>query len=455
PKKDGTIRLCVDYRKLNKVSKFDAYPVPRVDEMIDCIGNGRYITTLDLNKGYWQIPIEETARDKTAFITPFGVYEFTMMPFGLQGAPATFQRLMDWVLQGTEQFAGAYIDDVAIYKHLVYLNQVLTRLRKAGLTANPKKCKFGMTEVLYLGYKIGRGQVRPEDSKTKAVMDYPRPRTKTDIQAFLACVTAPLSDLTKKKVTTFHWTTECERAFQRVKRLLCEAPVLKTPDLRKEIIVQTDASNRGVGAVLSQVGEDGRTIVSYLSAKNYYPGRKKKAPWQGGLFERMIKSTKTCLKKTVGKARLTYEDLLTSLTEVEMIVNSCPLTYLSADEIKESITLSHLLIWRRVLALPQIPQSSDEDYGSNIKSPVIVEHGNCKYEKRNIIEAANFSLLASLVSPDKPIDRSLGDLLATLRNHISQQRVTIAERFRFHNQSQKEEESVAEFAAELRRLTAY
>uniref|UniRef100_A0A1X7UQS0 Reverse transcriptase domain-containing protein n=1 Tax=Amphimedon queenslandica TaxID=400682 RepID=A0A1X7UQS0_AMPQE len=95
PKKDGTIRQCVDYRKLNKVSKFDAYPVPRVDEMIDCVGNGRYITTLDLNKGYWQIPMEETARDKTAFITPFGVYEFTMMPFGLQGAPATFQRLMD------------------------------------------------------------------------------------------------------------------------------------------------------------------------------------------------------------------------------------------------------------------------------------------------------------------------------------------------------------------------
>uniref|UniRef100_A0A1X7UPQ5 Reverse transcriptase/retrotransposon-derived protein RNase H-like domain-containing protein n=1 Tax=Amphimedon queenslandica TaxID=400682 RepID=A0A1X7UPQ5_AMPQE len=146
-----------------------------------------------------------------------------------------------------------------------------------------------MTEVLYLGYKIGKGQVRPEDSKTKAVMDYPRPRTKTDIRAFLAwsditqnspqfsSVTAPLSDLTKKKVTTFHWTTECERAFQQVKRLLCEAPVLITPDLSKEIIVQTDASNQGVGAVLSQVGEDGEDHRLIFISRKLLPREEKYA----------------------------------------------------------------------------------------------------------------------------------------------------------------------------------
>ena len=131
------IRLCIDYQKLNKVSRFDAYPVPRIDKMIDHIGGGKYITTLDLNKGYWQIPMEEASQDKTTFITPFGLYEFTTMTFGLQGAPATFQRLMNRVLQGMDKFAAAYIDDVAIYsetweEHLKHLDQVLERLRRAG-----------------------------------------------------------------------------------------------------------------------------------------------------------------------------------------------------------------------------------------------------------------------------------------------------------------------------------
>ena len=286
PKKDGTTRLCVDYRKLNQISRFDAYPVPRIDEMIDKIGKGNYITTLDLNKGYWQIPVGKASQDKTAFITPFGLYEFLMMPFGLQGAPATFQRLMDSVLKGTESFAGAYIDDVAIFsvtweEHLHHVEYVLEKLRTAGLTANPKKCKFGMSEALYLGYTIGKGQVKPEESKTKAVVNYARPKTKTEVRAFLglvgyyrkfihqfSSVVAPLSDLTKKSVKTINWTPDCEQAFQKVKQLLCEAPVLRTPDLSKEMIVQTDASNRGLGGVLSQIGDDGEEHpVVYISRK--------------------------------------------------------------------------------------------------------------------------------------------------------------------------------------------
>uniref|UniRef100_A0A1X7TVH1 Reverse transcriptase domain-containing protein n=1 Tax=Amphimedon queenslandica TaxID=400682 RepID=A0A1X7TVH1_AMPQE len=286
PKKDGDIRVCVDYRKVNSVLKFDAYPVPRVDEMIDRIGRGRFITTLDLNKGYWQIPVEEASQDKTAFVTPFGLYQFTMMPFGLQGAPATFQRLVDQVLRGTEGFAGAYIDDIAIYSetwedHMEHVEEVLTRLRAAGLTANPKKCKFGMSEVVYLGHKIGRGQVKPEVSKIAAVRDYPKPRSKTDKRSFLglvgyyrkfiphfASVAAPLSDLTKKNLKVFNWTGECDQAFTKLKKLLCEAPVLRSPNLNKEMILQTDASNRGVGAVLSQIDNDGvEHPLVYVSRK--------------------------------------------------------------------------------------------------------------------------------------------------------------------------------------------
>lgn len=114
-KKDGGIRLCVDYRQLNEVTKFDAYPMPRIEELLDQIGQAEFISTLDLAKGYWQVPLDPEGKEKTAFITPRGLYQFTTMPFGLSGAPATFQRMMDNVLRGTEQFAGVYLDDIVIY----------------------------------------------------------------------------------------------------------------------------------------------------------------------------------------------------------------------------------------------------------------------------------------------------------------------------------------------------
>ena len=286
PKKDGTIRLCVDYQKLNRVSRFDAYPMPRVDEMIDHIGQGKYISTLDLNKGYWQVPVEETSQSKTAFTTPFGLYEFITMPFGLQGAPATFQRLMDKILRGLEKYVSAYIDDVAIYSktwedHLKQLKSVLARLRAANLTAKPKKCRFGMDETLYLGHVIGGGRVKPELSKVQAVKTYPVPTNKSDIRSFLglvgyyrkfipnfASISAPLSDLTKKTVSKIVWTDECERSFNKLKEVICSEPVLRSPNYDKQMILQTDAWNRGIGAVLSQVDDNGEEHpIVYISRK--------------------------------------------------------------------------------------------------------------------------------------------------------------------------------------------
>ena len=155
-------------------------------------------------------------------------WKFSMKPFGLQGAPAKFQCLMDQVLQGTSKFAGAYIDDIAIYsetwsEHLEHVEEILKRLRAAGLTANPKKCKVGMAEMVYLGHKIARGQVKPEMSKIAAVRNYPKPRLKINVRSFLGLVgyyrkfipnlesvAAPLSDLTKKNLKTFEWTAGCD-----------------------------------------------------------------------------------------------------------------------------------------------------------------------------------------------------------------------------------------------------
>ena len=286
-KKDGTMRMCVDYRRLNAVSLSDAYPMPRVEDLIDGMGRAKFITTLDLARGYWQVPVAEGTKHLTAFTTPFGLFQFRVMPFGLKGAPATFQRLMDVVLRGLQGFSVAYIDDVAIFsnswdKHLQHVKVVLQRIREAGLTAKPQKCQFGMDQCLYLGHIVGNGVVRPERSKLQGVESFPTPCTKTQVQCFLgltgyyrkfiphyADIAAPLTDLTKKSASIkVEWSQECERAFRQLKTRLCSNPVLQSPDLEKEFILQTDASDCGVGAVLSQRDAAGSDHpVCYFSRK--------------------------------------------------------------------------------------------------------------------------------------------------------------------------------------------
>ena len=215
-KKDGTLRMCVDYRRLNAVSTMDAYPMPRVDELIDRLGDAKFITTLDLSRGYWQVPVREADQPKTAFTTPYGLFQFRVMPFGLQGAPATFQRMMDIIVDDARDYAAAYLDDVVIHSrswedHLRHVSDILHRLQTAGLTVKPKKCQFGMSYCTYLGHVVGNGEIRPETLKVQAVKDYPLPKTKKQVRAFLgltgyyrrflpnyADTSAPLTDLTRK-----------------------------------------------------------------------------------------------------------------------------------------------------------------------------------------------------------------------------------------------------------------
>ena len=189
-KKDGSLRLCVDYCRLNSASLTDACPMPRIDDMIDQLGKASFITMLDLTRGYWQVPVANDDRHKTAFIIPFGLYHFKRMLFGLQGAPATFQHMMDRLIQGFEGFASAYLDDLVIFSdswedHLQHLRQVLQHLNKAGLTAKLKKCQFAMKQCSYLGHIVGNGVDRPELDKVEAVRSFAIPQTKTNVRAFL------------------------------------------------------------------------------------------------------------------------------------------------------------------------------------------------------------------------------------------------------------------------------
>lgn len=286
PKKDGTMRFCIDFRRVNAQSKFDAYPMPRLEDLIERLGKATFITTLDLCKGYWQVPLTQEARPCTAFRTPQGLFQFVVMPFGLQGAPATFQRLMDSVLSGTDQYAAAYLDDIVVFsnsweEHLRHLGDVLRRVQEAGLTIHPLKCALAREEVQYLGHVIGRGVIRPQVDKVQAVLDCPRPRTKKDIRSFLGLVgwyrrfvpnfsrrAAPLSDLTRKSGTNgIPWGPEQEKAFLDLKSALCHDPVLQSPDFTQPFTLQTDASGVGLGAVLLQGEGEHKKPVAYISRK--------------------------------------------------------------------------------------------------------------------------------------------------------------------------------------------
>ena len=286
PKKDGSLRFCVDFRRLNSVTRKDVYPLPRVDDILDTLGNARYFTTLDLASGYWQVPLDEDARPKTAFTTHQGLYEFVRMPFGLCNAPATFQRAMQSVLAGLEwRDCFVYIDDILIAsttfeEHLRHLEQVFDRLRTANLRLKPKKCRFLCEEVKYLGHVISVRGVLPDPDKTDQVKSFPTPRDVTQVRQFLglasyyrrfvpkfAKIAAPLHALLKKE-NTFEWTSECTVAFNLLKDALTSPPVLVYPKFGpdSEFILETDASYVGLGAVLSQRQEDGKVHpIAYAS----------------------------------------------------------------------------------------------------------------------------------------------------------------------------------------------
>ena len=292
-KKDGTVRFCVDYRKVNQVAKFDAYPMPRVEEVFESIGPANFITTLDLAKGYWQILMAKDSREVTAFNTPYGLFEFVVMPFGLHTAPATFQRLMNELLRGCQGFAGAYLDDIVIFscsweEHLHHLSEVFTVLQNAGLTIKPIKCQFAHGQVHYLGHIIGGGSIRPDPSKVEAVLAYQRPVTKKDVRSFLGLIgyyrkfvpnfadaAAVLVELIKKgRPDKVIWARECEIAFDRLKKRMISAPVLQVADPSKPFILQTDASDLGLGAVLSQLQSGEEHPVAFAS-RQLTPAEKK------------------------------------------------------------------------------------------------------------------------------------------------------------------------------------
>ncbi|KAK3741779.1 hypothetical protein QZH41_001547 [Actinostola sp. cb2023] len=301
-KKDGKLRLCVDYRLLNAKTHKDAYPLPRIDEALDVLKGAKYFCSLDLAHGFNQLPMRESDIEKTAFRTGTGgLYEYTRMPFGLCNAPSTFMRLMDKAF-GDLNFQSllVYLDDLLVFgstfeETLSRLEMVLSRLSKLNLKVKPEKCQLFREKVRYLGHIVTSEGTSPDPEKVRAVMEWSRPETLRELRGFLglsgyyrrflpkyAEIANPLQCLLRGQESTGRkgrkkpvvdvegsvkekWDSTCEDAFNKLKQMLTTAPVLGFPDFTRKFILETDASFHGLGAVLSQEQEHGLVVLSYAS----------------------------------------------------------------------------------------------------------------------------------------------------------------------------------------------
>ncbi|WVZ93098.1 hypothetical protein U9M48_039107 [Paspalum notatum var. saurae] len=279
PKKDGTQRMCIDYRALNDVTIKNKYPLPRIDDLFDQLKGASVFSKIDLRSGYHQLKIRASDIPKTAFVSLYVLYEFTVMSFGLKNAPAYFMYFMNKVfMEYLDKFAVVFIDDILVFstneeEHEKHLRMVLQKLRENQLYAKLSKCEFWLLEVSFLGHIISMGGTSVDPSKIKALQDWVAPQNVSEIRSFLGLagyyrrfvknfskIAQPLSKLLAKG-TTFEWTNKCQFSFEELKKLLTTTPVLIMPDVQKPFIVYCDASRQGLGCVLMQEGH----VVAYAS----------------------------------------------------------------------------------------------------------------------------------------------------------------------------------------------
>jgi hypothetical protein len=284
-KKDGSIRMCIDYRALNKITIKNKYPLPRVDELLDRLHGAKWFSKLDLRSGYHQVRIHPDDVAKTAFRTRYGHFEFLVLPFGLTNAPATFMHLMQQVFRPyLDQFVIVFLDDILIYsrtweEHREHVRTVLQLLRQHQLYAKASKCEFFRQKIGFLGHVVDTNGIHMEPDKVKAIQEWPVPRNVHDIRSFLGLagyyrkfvrsfsrLSSPLSELLQKD-KPFEWSPVQQQAFEHLKQAVASAPVLITPDEKLPYVMTTDASGYAIGATLSQDQGKGLQPIAFMSKK--------------------------------------------------------------------------------------------------------------------------------------------------------------------------------------------
>ena len=284
-KKDGTSRMCIDYRALNKITIKNKYPLPRIDELLDRLHGAKVFSKLDLRSGYHQLRVKSEDVHKTAFRTRYGHFEFLVLPFGLTNAPATFMHLMQSIFRPyLDSFVIVFLDDILIYskdeiEHAQHLRSVLDLLRQHKLYAKESKCELFKSSISFLGFIVSADGLRMEPHKVKAIVDWKPPTCPTDVRAFLglaghyrrfvkhfSAIASPMTELTKND-TVWHWSAEQQQSFDQLKQAITTAPVLVIPDEHLPFVVRTDASGFAVGAELLQDHGNGLQPVAFMSKK--------------------------------------------------------------------------------------------------------------------------------------------------------------------------------------------
>ncbi|CAL8087458.1 unnamed protein product [Orchesella dallaii] len=426
PKPNGDWRLVNDYRYVNQLTVNDGFPMKRIDDMLRMLSEAKYLSTIDLEKGFWQVKLRDSDKKFTAFQTRKGLYHYNVMPQGLKNSPATFQRLMNKVLRGLDAFVFVYQDDILIFsknfeEHLLHISTVMERLKNANLTIKSDKCQFGRDQVKFLGHMISTKGISRNPEKVKAITELSPPTTRKQLRSFLGAVgwfrhfipnmaslSEPLYKLLSPK-TKFKWNQDANISFEALKKAASSDITLLHPDFNKPFVLRTDASDCGVGAVLLQENEDNQELPIAFASKALSTSQKNYSAAEKECYAVIFALEK--FREYLDGATFAIQTDNTAITYLHTMKNTNSRLMRWCWKLQEwSPSISHIKGWDNMLAdylsrNPVSPQSDSEEETLPLINAVTL---TCDLDKKMLKEEQqkDQTCLQQLVAqPDKFCDK--------------------------------------------------